>query len=161
MQIYALKTAPAFAAALHTGLRLAAPTERYVDTIKHFAHDLGVAFQIINDLNDWHGDNHNKLQAAGDIIGGRPTLLWAAALNGLSREKQQRLQTLVDDVPLADESLQEIRALYEEGGAFQQAARFVEKHQERAEAVAAQIEPEPLRRLFCYLIEMVLERRQM
>jgi geranylgeranyl pyrophosphate synthase len=160
LQIYALKTAPAFAAALHTGLRLAAPTDRYVDIIKRFAHDLGVAFQIINDLNDWHGDNHNKLQAAGDIIGGRPTLLWAAALAGLSAERQKRLESLVTDLPLADGSLHEIRRLYEEAGAFQQAARLVEKHQERAEALAAQIEPEPLRRLFYYLIEMVLQRRQ-
>ncbi len=161
LQIYALKTAPAFAAALHTGLRLAAPTERYIDNIKRFAHDLGVAFQIINDLNDWHGDNHNKLQAAGDIIGGRPTLLWAVALAGLSPEKQKRLESLVNDLPLADDSLREIRRLYEEGGAFQQAARLVEKHQARTEALAAEIEPEPLRRLFYYLIEMVLQRRQM
>ncbi len=161
LQIYALKTAPAFAAALYTGLRLATPTDRYLETIKRFAHDLGIAFQIINDLNDWHGDNHNKLQAAGDIIGGRPTLLWAAALAGLSPEKQNRLESLVNNLPLADDSLREIRRLYEEGGAFQQAARLVEKHQARAEALAAEIEPEPLRRLFYYLIEMVLQRRQM
>lgn len=161
LQIYALKTAPAFAAALHTGLRLAAPTDRYVETIKPFAQDLGVAFQIINDLNDWHGDNHNKLQAAGDIIGGRPTLLWALALAGLSAEKRKHLESLVNDLPLAEDRLREIRRLYEEAGAFQQAALLVEKHQQRAEAIAAQIEPEPLRRLFYHLIEMVLERRQM
>ena len=79
LRIYALKTAPAFEAALHTGLRLAGPTEHYLQPIAQFARDLGIAFQIINDLNDWIGDNHNKLRAAGDVIGGRPTLLWALA----------------------------------------------------------------------------------
>jgi geranylgeranyl pyrophosphate synthase len=161
LRIYALKTAPAFEAALHTGLRLAGPTEHYVETIRRFAHDLGVAFQIINDLNDWQGDNHNKLRAAGDIIGGRPTLLWAVALAGLAAEKRNRLEALVNESPLADDRLREIRRLYEEAGAFQQASRLVEKYQGRAETLAAQIEPEPLRRLFYYLIDMVLERRQM
>jgi geranylgeranyl pyrophosphate synthase len=83
------------------------------------------------------------------------------ALAGLSPEKRTRLESLVNDLPLAEDRLREIRRLYEEAGAFQQAARLVEKHQQRAETIAAQIEPEPLRQLFYYLIEMVLQRRQM
>ena len=118
LRIYALKTAPAFEAALHTGLRLAGPTERYVEPIRRFAHDLGVAFQIINDLNDWHGDNHNKLRPAGDVIGGRPTLLWAVALAGLTGEQRARLQAMVEEQPLDEPMLREIRRLYEEAGAF-------------------------------------------
>lgn len=161
LEIYSLKTAPAFAAALHTGLRLAGPTDHYVDTVRRFAHDLGVAFQIINDLNDWQGDNHNKLRAAGDVIGGRPTLLWAVALSGLAAEQRKRLESMVDEEPLGEAELQEIRSLYEQAGAFQQAKEFVETYQKRAQALAAQIEPEPLGRLFFHLIDMVLERRQM
>jgi geranylgeranyl pyrophosphate synthase len=161
LQIYALKTAPAFAAALHTGLRLAGPTERYVEAVGRFAHDLGVAFQIINDLNDWQGDNHNKLRRAGDVIGGRPTLLWAVALAGLGSEQRKKLESMVDQQPLEDADLREIYCLYESGGAFQQARSLVEKYQKRAESLAAQIEPEPLQQLFYHLIDMVLERRQM
>ena len=99
LRIYALKTAPAFEAALHTGLRLAGPTEHYLQPIAQFARDLGIAFQIINDLNDWIGDNHNKLRAAGDVIGGRPTLQWALALEGLATDKCSRLEKLAGEVP--------------------------------------------------------------
>ncbi len=86
LKIYALKTAPAFGAALYMGARLAGPAEKYAEGMAHFARHLGVAFQIINDLNDWQGDDHNKLAAAGDVIGGRPTVLWALALEGLGKQ---------------------------------------------------------------------------
>ena len=79
LKIYALKTAPAFEAALYSGARLAGPAEKYVEPIKQFARNLGVAFQIQNDLNNWDGDDHNKLSAGGDTLGGRPTVLWALA----------------------------------------------------------------------------------
>lgn len=160
LKIYALKTAPAFEAALHTGLRLAGSAENYLEPMAEFARNLGVAFQIINDLNDWHGDDHNKLVAAGDVIGGRPTLLWALAIAGLSSEKRARLENLIASPTHSEETLREIRCLYDEAGAFRQSELLVEQHQQRAEAIAAKTEPEALRRLFYFLIDMVLERRQ-
>jgi len=159
LRIYALKTAPAFEAALHTGLRLAGPADAFRDSIGQFARNLGIAFQIINDLNDWHGDNHNKLSAAGDVIGGRPTVLWALALERLSAGDRMQLESLAAKQPLCQHTLSEIRQLYDEAGVFQQANRLIEQHQHRAEAIAEQIEPELLRRLLDYLIELVLERR--
>ena len=55
--------------------------------VRQFARNLGVAFQILNDLNDWRGDQHNKLSAGGDILGGRPTVLWALALEALDASR--------------------------------------------------------------------------
>jgi geranylgeranyl pyrophosphate synthase len=74
---------------------------------------LGIAFQIINDLNDWQGDSHNKLSAAGDVIGGRPTVLWALALERLSPDARARLETLAAKQPHCQHSLHEIRQFYE------------------------------------------------
>ena len=53
LKIYALKTAPAFEAALYAGLRLAGPAEQYEKMVTEFSKNLGVAFQILNDLKDW------------------------------------------------------------------------------------------------------------
>jgi geranylgeranyl pyrophosphate synthase len=159
LKIYALKTAPAFEAAILTGIRLAASHERHVAPVKQFARNLGVAFQILNDLHDWRGDQHNKLTAGGDILGGRPTILWALALEGLDENGQQQLRALVkDESQPAEYRIQRVRQLYHEAGIFEKAGRLVDKHQQRAEAVAEQIEPSELRRLFHYLIDTVLER---
>ena len=50
LKIYALKTSPAFEAAFFTGARLAGSVQAYAEPIKLFARNLGVAFQILNDL---------------------------------------------------------------------------------------------------------------
>jgi geranylgeranyl pyrophosphate synthase len=160
LKIYALKTAPAFEAALYSGLRLAGPVDKTNNFASAFARHLGVAFQILNDLGDWQGDDHNKLLAAGDVLGGRPTVLWALALEGLGDEDRNELLRLVSQRPLDVATLSRVRELYQAAGVFDKAARLVDKYQERAEAVADEVEPEDLRQLLYYLIDTVLERSQ-
>jgi geranylgeranyl pyrophosphate synthase len=158
LKIYALKTAPAFEAALYSGARLAGPVASYVEPIKQFARNLGVAFQILNDLTDWEGDDHNKLAAGGDILGGRPTVLWALALEGLPSGKQEELLAIVSGRESSPApNLDHVRTLYEEAGVFEKARRLIEKHKERAEKIADEIQPEELRALLYYLIDSVLD----
>src|SRR6185312_11455578 len=131
LKIYTLKTAPAFEAALFTGARLAGPAEQYIEPIKQFARNLGVAFQILNDLNDWEGDNHNKLAVGGDVLGGRPTVLWALALEGLPAATQHELLELVaadPQSPSPDSRLSRVRVLYHQAGVFEKASRLIDKH---------------------------------
>jgi geranylgeranyl pyrophosphate synthase len=156
LKIYALKTAPAFEAAMFSGLRLAGPIDKYLEPISQFARHLGVAFQILNDLGDWRGDNHNKLAVAGDVLGGRPTVLWALALEGLNDERRAELQRLVADSSIDASVVARVRALYQEAGVFEKAGRLVDKYRQRAEAVADEIEPDELRQLLYYLIDTVL-----
>ena len=159
LKIYALKTAPAFEAAMLCGIRLAGPIDQYSEPIKLFSRNLGVAFQILNDLDDWSTDNHNKLVAGSDALGGRPTILWALALESLPEEEKQELLSLVQDeqqTPL--ERIERVRQLYLNAGVFDKALQLVDKHQQRAEKIADEIQPEDLRRLFYYLIDTVLER---
>jgi geranylgeranyl pyrophosphate synthase len=156
LKIYALKTAPAFEAAMFSGLRLAGPIDGYLEPIGQFARHLGVAFQILNDLGDWRGDNHNKLASAGDVLGGRPTVLWALAIEGLNDERRAELQRLVADRAIDASVVARVRALYLEAGVFEKAGRLVDKYRSRAEAVADEIEPDELRQLLYYLIDTVL-----
>ncbi|MCY2991087.1 MAG: polyprenyl synthetase family protein [Planctomycetota bacterium] len=159
LKIYALKTAPAFEAALYSGVRLAGPIEGYAEPIKQFARTLGIAFQILNDLNDWLGDDFNKLTAGADTLGGRPTVLLALAFEGLPAAAHDELMLLVGDASqLAEVRIQRVRQLYHEAGVFEKALRLVDKYHARAEAIAQTVHPEALQRLFCYLIDTVLDR---
>ena len=159
LKIYALKTAPAFEAALFAGIRLAGPVGPYGQPIKVFARNLGVAFQILNDLNDWRGDQHNKLTAGADLLAGRPTILWALALESLDDRSVDELLNLVkDDRQPFERRLQRAWDLYDQAGAFEKANRLIEKHQQRCQEVAEKMEPEAFGRLLQYLIAAVLER---
>ena len=158
LKIYALKTSPAFEAALFTGVRLAGDAGTYAEPIKLFARNIGVAFQIINDLQDWHGDDHNKLSAAGDVLGGRPTVLLALALQSLSPEDSTKLLTMMgSDSGLSDAArIATTKELFTKARVFEQAEKLIDRHRERAVEVAMGIEPEPLKRLFHYLIDTVM-----
>ncbi len=160
LKIYALKTSPAFEAALYSGIRLAQPVGDYDKLIKLFSRNLGVAFQILNDLKDWEGDDDNKLSAGGDVLGGRPTVLWALALEGLSEAEQTELLSLADDAcPLEPaQRVARVRELYQASGVFDKANRLVDKHQQRAEAAADEAADDELRRMLYYLIDTVLDR---
>lgn len=158
LKIYALKTAPAFEAALLAGLRLAGPLDDYKKPIKQFARHLGVAFQILNDLKDWTADADNKLTAGTDILGKRPTVLWALALESLSQSAQQNILALFDQDPPTETLVTRVSELYLAADVFQKAAQLVDKYQQRAEEIADKIEPESLRRLLYYLIDTVLYR---
>lgn len=159
LKIYAMKTSPAFEAAMLTGARLAGPISDYSKPIKDFARNLGVGFQILNDLKDWEGDQDNKLSAGGDLLAGRPTLLWALALQNLSTEDQAELFSLIENSDAhPHHRLQRARHLYQKAEVFETAYRLVDKYQEKAEIIADDIEPDALRRLFYYLVDTVLSR---
>ena len=158
LKIYTLKTAPAFEAALLCGLRCARPLGELRQPLKQLAKYLGIAFQILNDLKDWQGDRDNKLAAGLDAMAGRPTLLWALALESLDAVRREELLGLVDRQNDAPTRLLRVRQLYEQAGVFADAERLVDTYERRAKEIADQIEPERLRRLLHCLIEMVLER---
>ncbi len=158
LKIYALKTSPAFEAALFSGARLANQGESLRDPIKKFARNLGVAFQILNDLKDWQGDDDNKLATGVDVLSGRPTLLYALALEALDDAGRNELTMVVtSDGPHAQQ-LARVRHLYHQADVFDKAHRLVDKHQQRAEDVAEELACAELRRLFYYLIDSMLER---
>ncbi len=99
------------------------------------------------------------MSKALDLIAGRPTVLFALALQDLNDAGRVELARLVSDPSIADSfRIQRAAQLYSEAGVFEKANRLVEKYQLRAEETAAQIEPESLRDVLTYLIGLVLER---
>lgn len=167
LKIYALKTAPAFEAALYTGVRLAGAAEQYEKMIADFSRNIGVAFQILNDIKDWGGDDDNKLVAGQDVLAARPTLLLALALEGLAPAQKEELLHLIrqaGESPLAasrDATVGRVRELYFAANVFEKADKLVDKFRAKAESLADQVEPTELRELLYYLVDTVLEKPEM
>jgi len=156
LTIYALKTAPAFEVALLAGLRMATPVEPYREPIARFARHLGVAFQIRNDLDDWQSAEDNKRTAGGDVLGARPTVLWALAMEALGNEGRRELQSLAGNRAEDGAALERVRELYTSADVFQKAETLVAKHRRRAWDIADELQPADLGRLLHYLAESIL-----
>jgi len=163
LKIYALKTAPAFDAALYMGLRLAGPADAHEKMVTDFCRHVGIAFQVLNDLKDWQEDSDNKLVAGQDVLAGRPTLLLALGLEGLAGADREELLALLHrgEASLNGETaatVARVRRLFEKAQVFDKADKLVEKYRARAEALADAVEPTELRELLYYLVDTVLER---
>ena len=156
LQIYALKTSPAFEAALYAGLRMAGPAEAYQELIPQFARHVGVGFQVLNDLKDWRGDANNKLIAGQDALALRPTVLLALALQDATVEQTSVIRAALTGDEPASVRLGRLQRVFAERKVFEKAEALVEKSRARAEQLADDTPSEELRRLLYFFIDTIL-----
>ena len=160
LEIYGLKTSPAFEAAVAMGIRLAGLQPADAGVIDRYSLHVGTGFQVLNDLKAWSGDLENDRRAAGDLLGGRTTLMWALALERLGPDEAGRLRDLAasagrqrcsaaaavscqasgnqagDEPPVAA-AIAEARRLYAGVDVFARAAAIVGEQRALAAAAAA------------------------
>ena len=161
--IYGLKTSPAFEAAVALGIRLAglAPAEA-VDVSRYALH-VGTGFQVFNDLKDWAGDLENDRRAAGDLIGGRPTVLWALAIEGLSPTDAEWLFSLAREAgrhgaaeTAVVHAVAEVRKLYERAGVIEKATLIAREQRSLAADTVASCRLRRLREVLEFLLELAV-----
>ncbi|MCA9062076.1 MAG: polyprenyl synthetase family protein [Planctomycetaceae bacterium] len=159
LQIYSLKTSPAFEAALYAGLRMANHPLADSPVIPQFCRHVGVAFQVLNDLKDWQGDRDNKMMAGQDALALRPTVLLAMALKDAEPAQREQLQNLLlqqESAGSPEARLDKLRSIFDACGVFRKAELLVDRGRERAEELVAQVEDPALQQLMQFFIETVL-----
>jgi geranylgeranyl pyrophosphate synthase len=163
LAIYGLKTSPAFEAAVAMGIRLAGVTAESVAAIGRYALHVGTGFQVLNDLKDWGGDLENDRRAAGDLLGGRPTLLWALAIERLDHAAVARLREiagLATQSDLAAEQLgrllQEARRLYDQADVLARARAIAAEQRRLAADALAGCRLRRLREVLEFLLDLAV-----
>lgn len=163
LAIYGLKTSPAFEAAVAMGIRLAGLQPEAVAAIGRYARHVGTGFQVLNDLKDWAGDLENDRRAAGDLLGGRPTLLWALACERLAEAEVQRLREIArrasqEELPAATRValLQEARGLYEQADVVARATAIAAGERQRAAEALAGCRLRRLREVLEFLLDLAV-----
>ena len=162
LAIYGLKTSPAFEAAVAIGVRLAGVAPRDAGALDRYALHVGTGFQVLNDLKDWGGDLENDRRAAGDLLGGRPTLLWALALERLTGTAGARLHaaaTLARGPGDAGALLAEVRALYDEAGVVSRAQEIAQEQRQKAAEAVAGCRLRRLREVLEFLLDLAVPER--
>ena len=161
LTIYGLKTSPAFEVALSIGVRLAGVVPTAAGAIDRYARHVGVGFQVLNDLKDWHGDPENARHAAGDLLGGRPTVMWALARERVPAADLQRLSRLAEEArlpggPSSADVIAAARRLYGSADVFARAASIVDAERAGALAAAATCRRSRLREVFEFLLDLAV-----
>ena len=124
------KTAVLPAACLKTGALIAGASDADADHIYSFGRDIGVAFQIKDDILDVFGDDKKfGKQKGGDILANKKTFLLIKALETAIGTNADRLNQLIN-LPADNPALKvtEVTALFEHLGVRQLAEMEMEKY---------------------------------
>lgn len=163
LAIYGLKTSPAFEAAVAMGIRLAGVQPVDAVAVAEYALHVGTGFQVLNDLKDWHGDLENDRRVAGDLLGGRPTVMWAIAFERLSPAERQKLAAIGEECSQPEagdrtrsEAIQAARALYGQAGVFERTAAIVGRQRAAAAAVVRRCRYPRLREVLEFLLDLAV-----
>ena len=129
------KTAVLFAGSAEMGAVIGGAPEAHVQALRSYGADLGMAFQIVDDVLDLRQETGDLGKPAGhDLRQGTvtlPTMLYAAGLEVGSRE-QRRLTGVVAGELEDDQSVQAVVADIRASGAIEEALRAAEQFVTRA-----------------------------
>ncbi len=96
LQVILGKTAMLFEAASHTGAQLAQADQQQTEALRRFGRHLGIAFQLIDDLMDYTGDETTMGKNVGDDLAeGKPTLPVIHAMAHASDDERKLIRKAI------------------------------------------------------------------
>ena len=131
-----LKTAVLVACALKMGAMVGGATETDAQLLYNFGINLGIAFQIHDDILDAYpiGEKFGK-KIGGDILEKKKTLMFISMLNQLSEEEKIHVNSLYESNDIEEkEIVNEIKLLFSKYGVLDLAIR--RKDDYHAEAIS-------------------------
>jgi len=133
-QVIHHKTAAFIAAACETGAVYAKADPERCQALADYGSHLGYAFQIVDDLLDYHGDPEKTGKTVGnDFFEGKMTLpLIYCLANARSEEQQTIVALLAGEKEGRIEALDQIRDLIEKYEGFAYARRVAEQYMQNA-----------------------------
>jgi geranylgeranyl diphosphate synthase type I len=144
------KTAALISASIEAGAVLATDDENVIDRYRAFGWDLGIAFQLNDDLLGIWGPELTTGKEASDVPRKKKTLPVIYAFEHASREDRERLVELYGNGQLAPDQTAQIVEILERTGARTYTRDKAREHRDRALAAldaAGTIQREPRERL--------------
>ena len=114
IQMIERKTSALLSGSAMIGATLAGAAEEDIKKIYRFATELGLAFQLQDDMLDSYGDEALGKKIGGDILEGKQTYLMVQAMSHASDEEREVLRTTHKRDDLSDaEKIATVKALYD------------------------------------------------
>jgi len=151
----AAKTALLFALSCHVGASESDVIDSDAQPLRRFGYNLGMAFQVVDDLLDLSGSEEELGKPVGtDLKSGLRTLPLIYALENDDGSLGERLQRRVTDadVPV-------VLSMIRERGGIRRARAVAERYTERGKHELARLQPSPARDTLSRLLDLSLTRR--
>lgn len=160
LEVITRKTAVLISAACEIGAIFGKGTETQQRAMRSYGHNLGIAFQLVDDTLDYTGDVKELGKPVGnDIQEGKATLPLIHALRNGRQSAQERLRQLFSDEIIPAEAFDEVRELVTQSGGIAYTQQRAVEHVDRAKASLAAFEDHPTKDLLTDIADYVIFRR--
>jgi|TARA_B100001094_G_scaffold9992_2_gene9028 geranylgeranyl pyrophosphate synthase len=151
------KTAGPFSAGCHAAGLVAGLSEEKALALKRFGMELGIAFQLVDDLLDLRGDERMGKPRGADVLEGKMTLPLIHALTLSHGSERIRLAELIED--FSDDYFDELMYLLNRSDSMNYAKILVQTHLERAISELSHFGESEAKQHMLRIAEYVMERK--
>jgi len=161
LQIIENKTASLFSASCRIGGILADASKREENFLTEYGTNLGMSFQIVDDLLDFTGDEEVLGKPIlSDLSEGRITLPLIYTLSNDGGENRQRIVEILKHKKLERDSLEEILKIIKSNGALEYTYQKAEEFSLKSREIISQFPESVHRESLNLLSEFILTRRR-
>ena len=159
-QVIKQKTAALFEACAALGAVSAGATESEVESARSFGRNLGIIFQIRDDIFDYYDHGEIGKPTGNDMIEGKLTLPVIYALNTTQDEEMITLARKVKNGSVTDEEIARLVAFTKAHGGIEYAdKRMRDFHAEAMLFLETEVKDEAVRRSLKAYLDYVIERK--
>jgi geranylgeranyl diphosphate synthase type II len=152
------KTGRIIAASTEIGALIGGGNAREVSALRTFGEQLGIAFQLQDDLLDVMGDEEDFGKAiGGDIVEGKKTFLLLKALER-ARGKDREILRSVAPGNTTRRSVGRVRTIYERTRVLDETRQTVSRLTQQAIVALKPIPPSEMKEMLCWLAERLIVR---
>jgi len=146
MHMIELKTSALLAGSVLIGALLGGASENDCRKLRRFAIELGLAFQLQDDLLDSYGDERLGKAIGGDILEGKKTYLMVTAMSRADEATRNELRSLLADSKMpAERKIAAVKAIYDRLDVPHLTEQQIELRFERALAQLETLSADPAR----------------
>ena len=159
-QVIKQKTAALFEACAALGAVSAGATESEIESARRFGRNLGIIFQIRDDIFDYYDHGEIGKPTGNDMIEGKLTLPVIYALNTTQDEEMITLARKVKNGSVTDEEIVRLVAFTKAHGGIEYAdKRMRDFHAEATLFLETEVKDEAVRRSLKAYLDYVIERK--
>lgn len=160
-QVIRQKTAALFEACCAIGTLSGGAPEEEIENAKMFGRNLGMIFQIRDDIFDYYDQSRIGKPTGNDMAEGKLTLPAIYALNSTHNEEMLAIAYKVKNGSVSKEEIARLVAFTKEHGGIEYAERRMwEMHAEALTFIEREVEDEDLKSSLCAYLDFVIEREK-
>lgn len=153
------KTASLLSMCCYIGSLLSGGSKEVVKALTQFGENIGMAFQIQDDMLDITGGESFGKKIGGDLVEGKKTFLFIKALDKAEGSDKKKLQRMIKEKGINPAEIQDYKKIYENLDVLNDAEKEIKGFTLKALKQINKLEQEEDRNIFNWLADSLIKRR--